>query len=440
MNRIPLVALIGLPNAGKSTLFNKILERRKALTHPEAGTTRDRHYGRTVWNGSEFFLVDTAGIISRPGSDLEKSIQRQTAIALSEADLIVLVADGRTEVSSSDFAVAKKLSRSKKPVLLAVNKIDSRSAKTEAAIAEFKRLGLNEPIPISAINGSGVGDLLDMISSNIKSEQRSESLDDPGLKLAFVGKPNVGKSSLVNKILGTERQLVHEKPGTTRSTVDIPYKHNGRDFVLLDTAGVKKKWKQDQDTETAAAMQTLRTIPQADVIFFVLASDEPITFQDQVIASQIIEQHKPVVVVLNKIDKLSDEERDRVLNRLPDHLPHMWWAPVVFASAKTGSGLEKMFELAFDSFASAQKQISIEDLDGFLEKMLKEHMPGKMADQRAPKLYNLSQISVRPPMFRMTVNFPAAVATAWKKYFEKQFRLKFGFEGTPIEIKYEKRK
>jgi GTPase len=438
--KIPLVAIIGLPNAGKSTLFNKVLERKTALTHKDAGTTRDRAYGLTSWNGLSFYLIDTAGIINKPDSELEKNIQKQTTIALAEADLIILVADGKTNVSTKDIAIASKLSRSGKPVVLAVNKIDARSAKFDAQGHTYQKLGLGEPILVSAVNGIGLGDLLDEVTSKLKQSFSGIHEDDPTrLKLAFIGKPNVGKSSLINALLKDERLLVDSKAGTTRSAVEIPFEFKDKKFLLLDTAGVKKKWKQDVDVEAAAAMQSLRTIPQVDVALFVLDASQEFTFQDQAVASEILERYKSVIIVLNKIDLLNKDDQERILDILPDYLPQMWWAPVIFTSSKSAIGLDKMLDLAQSAFTNNQKELDNVALDAFLDKMLTEHKPGKMEDQREPKIYNLKQIATNPPVFKITVNIPAAVAPAWRKYFEKQFRLKFGFEGTPIVFKYLKR-
>ncbi|HYE22276.1 MAG TPA: ribosome biogenesis GTPase Der [Verrucomicrobiae bacterium] len=435
--KIPLVALVGLPNAGKSTLFNKILEIRKALTHPVAGTTRDRHYGLTTWNGLGFYLIDTAGISNKTNSPLEKNIQKQTAIAQDEADLILLIVDGKTNISNEDLVVANKLQKTKKPVLLAVNKIDSRSTKTETAASQFRTLGLGAPILISATSGAGVGDLLDAIVDELKkiyTEPAPEESDR--LKLAFIGKPNVGKSSLINALLKQDRLLVDSKAGTTRSTVDIPFEYGDKKYLLLDTAGVKKKWKQDVDIEAAAAMQSLRTIPQVDVALFVIDASTDMTFQDQAIAQEILEQNKTIVLVINKVDLLSEEEKNSLLDRLPDYLPQLWWAPVVFTSSKVGHGLVKMLELAQSAFAAGNRQIDNDLLDQFLDDVLRKHTPEKMQDERDPKIYNLKQIATNPPVFKLTVNLPSAIAPGWKKFFEKQFRLKFGFEGTPVVFKY----
>ncbi len=442
--KIPLVAIIGLPNAGKSTLFNKVLETKKALTHQEAGTTRDRHYGLTAWNGLSFYLVDTAGL-ARPNSPLEKNIQKQTAIALEESDLILLVVDGKTPVSHEDLAVAKRLNRSGKPTVLAANKIDNRSTRVVTTAAEYSKIGLGEPILVSSTNGTGLGDLLDAVTAILKKnfgEMHEE--DSDRLKLAFIGKPNVGKSSLINALLKQDRLLVDSKAGTTRSTVDIPFEYNAKGgekkkYILLDTAGVKKKWKQDIDIETAAAMQSLRTIPKVDVALFVIEANSDMTFQDQAIAEEILRQNKSILIVINKIDLLSKEEKESFIDRLPDYLPQLWWAPVVFTSAIKGDGLDKMLELAQSSFDATNKTVPIPELDAFLDKVLRQHMPGKMDDERAPKLYNLKQVATNPPIITLTVNFPSALAMAWRKFFEKQFRLEFGFEGTPVVFKYVKR-
>jgi GTPase len=446
--KIPLVAIIGLPNAGKSTLFNKILERKKALTHPEAGTTRDRAYGLTTWNGLSFYLIDTAGLADTANSELEKNIQKQTAIALEEADLILLVADGKTHVSTKDLVVGSRLSKSGKPIVLAINKIDSRSARVDAQAQAYLKLGLGEPFLVSSMSGTGLGDLLDEITKKLKKEFDGVLEEEPDrLKLAFIGKPNVGKSSLINSLLKTDRLLVDSKAGTTRSTVEIPFSTKGGSasggeytkFLLLDTAGVKRKWKQDVDVEAAAAMQSLRSIPRVDVALYVVDASAEITFQDQAVASEILDRQKGVVIILSKIDKLNQEEREKLLDTLPNYLPQLWWAPVVFTSSVTGEGLDKMLQLAQEVFLNQKREIDNAELDSFLEKILKKHMPGKMQDQREPKIYNLKQVDVSPPVFKITVNIPAAIAPAWRKFLEKQFRMQFGFEGTPIIFKYLKR-
>ncbi|MBI4049445.1 MAG: ribosome biogenesis GTPase Der [Candidatus Doudnabacteria bacterium] len=435
----PIVAIIGLPNTGKSTFFNKVLGMRKALTYPEAGTTRDRHFGLTSWNGMDFYLVDTAGLAA-PKSDLEQNIQKQTLLAIDQADLILLMVDGKTPPGSRDFAVAQKLTQSKKPVILVANKIDSRTTKVESLASEYVKLGLGKPFLVSSVNGTGIGDLLDEIVRILKLSTINYQLSpEQGLRIAFIGKPNVGKSSLINALLKQERLLVHHEAGTTRSAVDIPFDFDNQKFLLYDTAGIKKKWKQDADVAAAAAFQSLRILSLTDVVLFVLDSSTALAVQDQAIAAQIVEANKSLVVVINKVDLISKPEQDKLLNMLPDYFSKAWWAPVVLISAKTGMNLEVMLKLVIQVHEQSQKQIPQEALDGFLEKILDQHMPGKMEDQRAPKLYNLKQIGVKPPTFKLTVNFPAALAAAWKKLFEKQFRLKFGFEGTPVIINYAKR-
>ncbi|MBX4191402.1 MAG: ribosome biogenesis GTPase Der [Candidatus Doudnabacteria bacterium] len=435
--RIPLVAIVGLPNSGKSTLFNKILERRTALTYPTAGTTRDRAYGLTNWNSMPFYIIDTAGIVNRPDSELEKNVQKQTQIAADEADIILLVVDGKTPPTTEDLRIASQLNKTGKKVILAANKIDSRNVRTDIAAQSYEKLGLGNPYAISAANGIGTGDLLDAIVLKLKEDFGNlEHEEHEGVKIAFIGKPNVGKSSLINALLKQERLLVHDKAGTTRSVVEIPFEDNGNKFVLLDTAGIKKKWQQDSDVEAAAAFQSIRTITQTDVIFFVLDGEAEITVQDQAIAADILDAGKPVVLLLNKIDKLSKEQQDQFLEILPNYLPQMWYIPVLFTSAKTAQGMDLLLKFALDVLSTSDKQIDQEMLTEFLQKTLEENKPGKMDDEREPKFYGFKQIGIRPPAFRMVVNFPSAIADSWKKWFEKQFRLKFGFEGTPVFIRF----
>jgi len=407
------------------------------LTYPEAGTTRDRAYGLTHWNGMSFYLIDTAGIVNRPNSELEKNVQKQTQIALEEADLILFVVDGKTPPGSMDLKVAAELNRSGKPVLLVANKIDARNSKADAGANEYQKLGLNAPFLTSSVNGIGLGDLLDDIVIKLKEKFGQEIAEDAaGIRVAFVGKPNVGKSSLINALLKQERLLVHDQAGTTRSTVEVPFTHNGQDFILLDTAGIKKKWQQDSDVEAAAAFQSIRAITQTDVVFFVLDAASEITVQDQTIASDILDAAKAVVILLSKVDRLSKEEQDALLDKLPNYLPQMWYVPVLFTSTTTGQGVDLLLKFASDVLSTSTKEIDQAELDAYLQKILTENTPGKIEDQREPKFFGIKQIGIKPPTFKMTVNFPAAVAEAWKKWFEKQFRLKFGFEGTPILIRY----
>lgn len=433
---IPIVAIIGLPNSGKSTFFNKVIGIKKALVYPEAGTTRDRHYALTSWNGLPFYLIDTAGV-ARPGSDLEKNVQKQTAIAIEEADLILLMADGKTSPSNQDFAVASKLSKQGKPVVLAVNKIDARNAKTESKAYEYVKLGLRSPYLISSINGSGIGDLLDQIVHLLKEKfPPNKTEEDKSIKIAFLGKPNVGKSSLINALLNQERLIVHREAGTTRSAVDIPFMYQDRKFTLIDTAGIKKKWKQDLDVAAAAAFQSLRVLARTDVALFVLDAADRITIADQIIIQEIAAENKSLVMLLNKIDLLTERQREKLLDTLPHYFPQIWWVPAIFTSATHKIGLDLILKFVMKVYEVNAKKIDQEELDKFLGKILDEQAPGKMEDQRAPKVYNLKQIATNPPKFKLTVNFPAAIAHGWRKFFEKQFRLKFGFEGTPIEIKY----
>ncbi len=437
--RTPIVAIIGLPNNGKSTFFNKVLGRRSALTHKEAGTTRDRAYGLANWNGLSFYLVDTAGIVPRPDSPLEKNIQKQTMIALEEADMVILMVDAKTNPSSQDLDVANKLQKSRKPFMLIANKVDFRSSKAAAGGEIFRKLGLGQPYLTSSINGSGMGDALDRITEILTEKFKGEAAEHEGIRVAFVGKPNVGKSSLINRLLGEDRLLVDAKAGTTRSTVEIPFEKGGKKFVLIDTAGIKKKWKQDVDIEAAAMMQSLRTISQIDVALFVVDASERMTAQDQIIMQRILEQDKPVVILMNKVDTMDKDEQQKRLDILPHYFPQLWWAPVIFTSGKTGTGLDIAIKFASDVYNKSNVELTVEELDAFLDKILSEHMPGKMDDERKPKIYNIKQIAVRPPTFKVAVNFPSAIAPSWRKLFEKQFRLKFGMEGSPIVFKYERK-
>ncbi len=316
-----------------------------------------------------------------------------------------------------------------------MNKIESLNNKTETQIADYQKLGL-DLFPTSAINGAGIGDLLDQIVEKLKVFKTKSLEDSDRVKIAFIGKPNVGKSSLINALIKQERLLVHDQAGTTRSTVEIPFESAEHKFLLLDTAGIKKRWKQESDVEAAAAFQSIKTLSQTDVAFFVVDASDEIKVADQTVAEDILMQNKPVVVLLNKIDKLSKEDQVHLLDILPHYLPQLWFAPVIFTSAITSQGMDLLLKFAYDVHTMADKEIDPDELDTFLDKFLEEHMPGKIEDERAPKIYNIKQTGTRPPVFRVTVNFPSAIAKAWQNLFEKNFRLKFGFEGTPIIIRY----
>lgn len=431
-NRLPIVAIVGEPNVGKSTLLNKIAGTRAAVTSDVAGTTRDRQYIDTSWNGVDFTLVDTAGLTYGHKQELEAELETQIDQALNEADLILFVADSKTDSNTTDRKALIKFRKTSKPVVLAVNKLDSPKAMREFG-EEWKRLGIKLIFPVSAQTGRGVGELLDEVANQLKKLKIPKPEKPTGIPVAIVGKPNVGKSSLVNKILGEERVVVSDIPGTTRTAIDVEINFEGTDFTLIDTAGLKKKSYRQAQPDVYSVFQTFKSIRKSEVVMFVIDAVEPITKQDQAIAGEILDLGRGVVIVVNKMDQFDGDEK-QLQDYVSQHFPFLWFAPVFFVSAKTGDGLTEALKALKPIYDARAKVITQEDLDRLLAYTLEKNPPRRMLDQKAPKVYGLNQIGNFAPMFELIVNHPAAISTQYRRYLEKQIIQKLGFWGTPIKI------
>lgn len=430
-----LVAIVGEPNVGKSTILNKIVAERMALTSTVAGTTRDRFYATTTWNGIDFTLVDTAGIILEQRDELEKNVQKQVKIALAQADFIIYVVDGKKNPESINRAILNDLRKNKKDILLAINKLDSPKAH-DPAVASYKFTGIKKIFPISAVSGIGFGDMLDAVTETLEKKGFSQNVKDPAeISVSLVGKPNVGKSSMFNKIIGEERVVVSNVPGTTRNVIDTIVEYKGRKIKFLDTAGLKKKEKRAPVPDIYAAFQTLRAINKADISILVIDSTEPITSQDPRIASEIVEAGKGLIVVANKIDKLTDKEKFKLEKQLSDYFEFLWWAPAVPVSAKTGEGIKEVLNYILTIKENRFKEIDPETLTQFFKEKLKQRQPQRIRDERVPKVFSLTQLATNPPLFTMTVNEPSAISKQFRKFIQNSIIKELDFWGTPVLLK-----
>lgn len=455
MNQLPIVAIVGQPNAGKSTLLNKIVGRPTAITSDLSGTTRDRQYADTSWNGVNFTLVDTAGLSINPKESLEKSLNEQIEVALNEADIIIFTVDGKEPVAAIEEKTLKKFRAIKKPVLLVVNKLDS-PVKREVQLQTFLRLGIKPSFAVSSLTGLGLGDMLDYITQKLKDlglgEQVKEEVYD--IAVSIVGKPNVGKSSLLNAILNEERVVVSPVAGTTRAAIDTKINIKGTDFTFIDTAGLKKKdYRQDQP-DIFAGFQTFKAIRRSDICFFVLDAAAEITKQDQRIANEIFDLQKGCIILANKSDlipeqaeknkkgansksisKPHDNEYQTMRDYISHNFPFLWMCPLFFVSAETKEGLEEALDSIVPIFEKRNKTIDNQQLAEFLSKVLLKNPPKLLRDQKKPKVFSLHQLETNPPKFELVVNHPAAISLQFRKFCENSIIKHLDFFGTPITLK-----
>ncbi len=444
MSSKPIVAVVGRPNVGKSTFFNRVLGERTAIVENEPGTTRDRIYGDVEWIGREFTLVDTGGLDTTVSLDVEGSddvramVRKQAEHAISEADLILFMVDVTAGITASDLDVAAILRRTQKPVLLVANKADS-PARTEAAV-EFYELGMGDPIPISSYHGTGTGDLLDRVVEQLPPAEEEEEEEGEALRIAIVGRPNVGKSRLLNAILGQERAIVSELPGTTRDPVDTGVEWSGHDLVLVDTAGIRRRGKVEQGVEQWSVMRAMRAIARSDVVLVLIDATEGLTAQDEHIVGYVLEQYKGLVLVVNKwdlVEKDSNTMRDytRVLR---ERMPFASWAPIAFISAKFGQRIPTVLEAALKVAAERNRRVNTSALNRLINEAVAQHAPPSRPGKWLKFLY-ATQADVKPPAFVLFVNDAKQVQFGYRRYLENRIRERFGFEGTPIKLIFRNR-
>ena len=426
----PLVAIVGRPNVGKSTFFNKVVGKKISIVENFPGVTRDRLYADAEWCGNYFTLVDTGGLELKSTDQMWRHIQKQAEIAIETADVIILFTDAKTGLNSSDEDVAMKLRKSGKPVVLAVNKLDNYNPEK---LYEFYNLGLGEPFGISAEHGNGIGELLDEVVDKFKTV--GEKDDDQSIHLAVVGKPNAGKSSLCNKLLGFDRTIVSDIAGTTRDAIDTPFAYNGEKFTLIDTAGIRKKKSVEEDLEYYSVLRALGAIRRADVCIMMIDANQGITEQDVKICGYIHEQGKPCIVVMNKWDLI--EKDTNTINRfnydLQEALKFMDYFVPIYVSAKTGQRTDKILDLAIKVLSNANRRVSTGQLNDLVLDCVRASEPPSVNGKRL-KIKYVTQASVTPPSFIFFVNETALMHFSYKRYLENSIRKAFDFSGTPIKI------
>ena len=430
----PLVAIIGRPNVGKSMLFNKLTGQRTSIVEDTPGVTRDRIYGDCEWCGRTFSLVDTGGIEPGTDSDMLKFMRRQAEIGIELADAIIMVTDVRSGVTAADEDVATMLRKSGKPVALAVNKCDSVGP-TNPDVYEFYSLGIGDLFETSAVHGHGTGDLLDWVLDNIPEDNGEEEEDDI-IKVAIVGKPNVGKSSLLNQILGEERVIVSNVAGTTRDAIDSYFENETGKYCFIDTAGMRRKSKVDDAIEKYSNMRSINAIDRADVCLILVDANEGVTEQDTKIAGLVHEAGKAAIIVVNKWDAVEDKETNTMKNMENDvrqGLSYMLYAPVVFLSALTGQRVDKLFQVIQDVYAQNTKRITTGALNSVLADATARVQPPTDKGRRL-KIYYMTQASTKPPHFVIFCNDARLFHFSYQRYLENQIREVFGLMGTPVRI------
>ncbi len=429
----PLIAIIGRPNVGKSMLFNKLVGRRISIVEDTPGVTRDRLYADTDWNGRSFTLVDTGGIEPRADTELLQFMREQAQIAMDTSDVIVLVTDIRTGVTAADKEIADMLLRSRRPVVLAVNKVDS-TGPVDPDVYEFYNLGLGEPIPVSAVHGHGTGDLLDACLAFFPPQQEEEEEDDQ-IRVAIIGRPNVGKSSLTNRILGEKRMVVSDVAGTTRDAVDSPYEDESGRYLFIDTAGLRRRSKVDDRIEKYSVMRAEAAVERSQVCLILLDAREGVTEQDTKVAGLAHDGGKASVIVVNKWDLIDKDTKtmDKMRQDIRRDLSFMTYAPILFISALTGQRVSRIFELIRYVHEQNSMRISTGMLNNILADATARVQPPTDKGKRLKLLY-MTQTGVAPPTFAIFCNDRTLFHFSYQRYLENQLRSVFGLEGTPIRL------
>jgi len=451
--KIPIVTIIGKPNVGKSTFFNRLAGSRIAITTEEAGTTRDRIFYKINHPEMDFFLVDTGGLEfeKKADTDIEDDMQKQARIAIEESDLILFMVSSREDLTGYDFKAAELLRKesAKKPILLIVNKCDQPLSESE--LAHFYELGLGSPIGLSALHNTGIDHLVSEVVSQLKdrhfltkkskSYKTAEQFDEKHLNIALVGKTNVGKSSIINALLNQEKLIVSDKPHTTRDSTDTLVRHKGKDYNFIDTAGMRRRGKIGTGIEHFSVLRTLSSIQRCDVALLVIDSSKEISHQDQQIVNTVLKENKGLILLANKWDLKKDtdepeeERRAAYINHLQKNFAFLSWAPVIFASAVTKKNLSQIFDQLKTVIQEREKRIPTAKLNHFVEEIVEKHKPTG-TKHISPKLFYVTQTDVKPPRFVLFVNKKKYFHFSYMRYFENRLREAFGFTGTPVVMEY----
>ena len=427
---LPVVALVGRPNVGKSALFNRLVGQHSAIVSDEAGTTRDRHFGRVEWDGRAFWLVDTGGLADDQNVPMNVEIRKQVRQAIAEADLLALVVDARVGVHPSDAKIVDLLRESGKPFLLVANKVDNPES---ADYYEFYRLGAGDPVPVSATNGKQSGDLLDVINERLPA---TDEAPPEALRVAVIGRPNVGKSSFVNKLLGEERLVVSDVAGTTRDAIDTPFKYHSRDVIFVDTAGLRRQSKVDDGVEFYSSLRSRRAIEGADICVLLVDATLGVENQDLKIATLAWESGRALILIVNKWDlkEKDDKTAAKFQKDLIEKVPYFAWVPTVFTSALTGQRVTRVLDLLLEVDAERQKRISTSQVNETLEALINRTQPPQTPGHNEIRLNYATQVETAPPVIAVFSNHPDAVPEHYIRYLHNGFRAEYGFTGNPLRI------
>jgi GTP-binding protein len=433
--RLPVVAIVGRPNVGKSTLFNRLVRAPRAIVDAQPGVTRDRNVAPASWGGRRFLLVDTGGFEDAEASTLAASVRLQSALAAEEADAVVAMFDGRCGLSPVDRDFMERLRALHKPVLFAVNKLDTGMREDDAA--EFFALGVSEVFPLSAAHGRGVGELMERLLAQLPDEKVTLRVPAGAATLAIVGRPNVGKSSLLNRLVGFERAIVDATPGTTRDALDTPLRHGGHDYVLVDTAGIRRRPRVHEHLEKASVVRALRALERAEVAVLVIEATQGMTDQDARVAGYAWERRRALLLAVNKWDAVPDEERDR--KRFLDHLQHRYptlaEVPTVFLSARTGKGVGDLFPALETLIAAHRRELRTVHLNKVLEGATRALAPPSVRGKR-PHFRYATQTGTAPPTITIFTSAPQLVQTAYERYLASAVRRAFDLRGVPLQLRF----
>ncbi len=436
---IPTVAIIGRPNVGKSTLFNRIIGRRQAIVDAEPGVTRDRHFAPAEWNGRRFWLVDTGGMVPGATDPLNRAIRGQVEQAIAESDVIVFLVDVEAGVHPMDLEIGQYLRHAKRPVLLVVNKADNLPDETRHLA--FYEMGLGDPFPVSAAVGKNSGDLLDRLVSLLPVATESEQ-DDETIRVAVVGRPNVGKSSLVNCLLGKDRHIVAAEPGTTRDAIDTPYQHGDRRLVFIDTAGLRKRSKVEEDLEFYSTLRTSRAMERADVCLLVVDAKDGMHVQDLKIANEAWDRGAGVIIAVNKWDLIEEKVTNTARDGERDikaRAPFLEFIPFFYVSAKTGQRVPKLLDAIVTVADEREKRVPTAEVNRVLEALLARQQPPQPVGESV-RLFYATQVGTAPPRFAVVANRPEAIPESYTRYLHNGFREAWEFTGAPLTIKFRRKR
>ncbi len=430
---LPVIALVGRPNVGKSTLFNRLTRSRDALVADQPGLTRDRQYGVGRIGNRPYVVVDTGGI-SGEREGVEVLMDRQVRLAIEEADHVFYLVDAREGLAGADEQIAAELRKTGKPITVVANK--SESLDRDVAAAEFHSLGLGEPVAISAAHGRGVKPLVNRVLADLPPEEANDDeAEQRGIQIAVVGRPNVGKSTLINRLLGEERLVAFDKPGTTRDSIQVPFEHQGRQYTLVDTAGVRRRARIAEAIEKFSIIKTLQAMEQANVVLLVLDAHQGISEQDATLAGHVVESGRALVVVINKWDGLQSDERDRIKSELERKLPFLSFAEVLFISALHGTGVGHLMKAVDAAYRAATRDLKTSDLTNILEQAIMEHQPPLVRGRRI-KLRYAHQGGQNPPIIVIHGNQTESVPLTYQRFLVNRFRKAFKLWGTPVRIEF----